>query len=81
MTLEVKYDPESADIMLFLMARQEHYSDDVEDLDDEIDKIRRMYRSAGFIDTIDFHVMTDFQPPLQIWTILTGTNFINLLLI
>jgi len=67
LSLEVKYDPESLHIMLFLKVRQEHYSDDsVEDLDDKIEIIRRMYSSAGLIDTIDFHVMTDFQPPVQI---------------
>ena len=67
LSLEVEYDPESADIMLYLTARREHYSDDsVEDLDDKIEKIRKMYRNAGLVNTIDFHVMTDYQPLLQI---------------
>jgi len=67
LSLEVEYDPESPDIMLYLTARREHYSDDsVEDLDDKIERIRRMYSSAGFVDTDDFHVMTDYQQPVQI---------------
>jgi len=67
LSLEVEYDPESADIMLYLTARREQYSDDnIEDLDDKIERIRRMYRSAGFVDTIDFLVMTDYQQPVQI---------------
>ena len=67
LSLEVEYDPESLHIMLFLMVRQEHYSDDsVEDIWEKIERIRRMYRSTGLVDTIDFHVMTDYQPPVQI---------------
>jgi len=67
LSLEVEYDPESLHIMLFLMVRQKHYSDDsVEDIREKIEIIRRMYRSAGLVDTIDFHVMTDYQSPLQI---------------
>jgi hypothetical protein len=66
LSLEVRYDPESPDIMLFLMVRQEDYNDDIDDIDDKIKHIKRMYRSAGLVDTIDFLIMTDFQPPLQI---------------
>jgi hypothetical protein len=66
LSLEIEYDPESLHIMLFLMTRQEHYSDDIEDLDDKIKSIRRMYKSAGLVNTLDFHVMTDYQPPLKL---------------
>jgi hypothetical protein len=66
LSLEVRYDPESADITLFLMMRKEDYDDDIEDIQEKIKRIRRMYRSAGFVDTIDFHAMTDYQAPLQI---------------
>jgi len=66
LSLEVKYDPESADIMLFLMARQEHYSDDIGDFEDKIESIRRMCENSGLVDTIDFLIMSDYQPPLQI---------------
>jgi hypothetical protein len=63
LSLEVEYDPESADIMLYLMARQE---DNSRDIQDKIESVRKMYRSVGFVDTIDFLIMTDFQSPLQI---------------
>jgi len=66
LSLEVKYDPESADITLFLMVRKEDYDDDIEDIQDKIKRIRRMYWNSGLVDTIDFHVMTDYQPTLQI---------------
>jgi hypothetical protein len=66
LSLEVKYDPESLHIMLFLMARQEHYSDEIEDIYDKIERIRMMYENSGLVDTIDFLVMTDFQSPLEI---------------
>jgi len=66
LSLEVEYDPESLHIMLFLMARQEHYSDDIEDIYDKIKSIRKMYENSGLVDTVDFLVMTDFQPPLEI---------------
>jgi hypothetical protein len=63
LSLEVRYDPESLDSMLFLMARQEHNSEDIQD---KIKSIRRMYESSDLADTFDFHVMADYQPPLQI---------------
>jgi len=63
LSLEVEYDPESLHIMLYLMARQE---DNSKDIQDKIKSIRKMYESSGLIDTVDFHVMTDFQPPLQL---------------
>jgi hypothetical protein len=63
LSLEVRYDPESLDIMLFLMARQE---DNSKDIQDKIESVRRMYENSGLVDTFDFHVMTDFQSPLQI---------------
>jgi hypothetical protein len=66
LSLEVEYDPESPDIMLYLTARQEHYNDDIKNIDDKIERIRRMYESSGLIDTVDFHVMTDYQPPLDL---------------
>ena len=66
LSLEVEYDPESADITLFLMVRKEDYSDDIEDIQDKIKRIRRMYRSAGLVDTDDFHVMTDYQHPVKL---------------
>jgi len=66
LSLEVEYDPESADITLFLMVRKEDYSGNIEDIEDKIKGIRRMYRSVGLVDTDDFHVMTDCQAPLQI---------------
>jgi hypothetical protein len=66
LSLEVKYDPESLHIMLFLMARQEHYSDDIEEIEDKIKSIRKMCRSSGLVDTIDFHIMSDYQPPLKL---------------
>jgi len=65
LSLEVEYDPESADITLFLTARQEHY-DDIKDIEDKIKSIRRMYMSSGLIDTDDFHVMSDYQQPLKL---------------
>jgi len=64
LALEVKQDPESLHIMLLLMARQEHYSEDLNDILDKIKSIRRMCESSGLVDTIDFLVMTDGQPPL-----------------
>jgi hypothetical protein len=66
LSLEVEYDPESLDVMLFLMVRQEHYSEDLDEILDKIKSIRKMYRSAGFVDTSDFLVMTDGQPPLEL---------------
>jgi len=63
LSLEVEYDPESLHVMLYLMARQE---DNSKDIQDKIKSIRKMYESSGFIDTADFLVMTDFQPPLQL---------------
>jgi len=66
LSLEVDHDPESPDIMLLLMVRQENYSDDIEDIDDKIKRIRRMYESSGLVDTIDFLVMSDYQPPLEL---------------
>jgi len=66
LSLEVKYDPESSDITLFLTARQEHYSDNFDDILDKITSIRRMCRSSGLAHTDDFHVMTDGQPPLEL---------------
>jgi len=66
LSLEVDYDPESADITLFLMVRKEYYDDDIEDTEDKIKSIRNMYRNAGLVDTDDFYIMTDFQPPVQI---------------
>jgi len=66
LSLEVEQDPESLHIMLFLTARQEQYSKDLDDILDKIKNIRRMYRSAGFVNTLDFHVMTDAQPPLKL---------------
>jgi hypothetical protein len=66
LSLEVDYDPESSDITLFLTARQEHYSEDINDIMDKIKSIRRMCKNSGLVDSDDFHVMTDGQPPLQI---------------
>jgi len=66
LSLEVEYDPESADITLFLMVRKEDYSDSIDDIDDKINNIRRMYWNSGLVDTDDFHVMTDYQSPVQI---------------
>jgi hypothetical protein len=66
LSLEVDYDPESADITLFLMVRREDYSDNIEDIEDKIKSIRKMYRNSGLVDTIDFFVMTDCQPPLKL---------------
>ena len=66
LSLEVKYDPESADITLFLMARKEDYSDSIKDIEDKIMTIRRMYWNSGLVDTDDFHVMTDYQAPLKL---------------
>ena len=77
LSLEVEYDPESPDIMLYLMARQEDYNNDINDIRDKIKSIRKMYESSGLVDTVDFLIMTDFQPPLKLWPILTGTNFSN----
>jgi len=66
LSLEVRYDPESADATLFLMVRKEDYSGNIEDIKDKINSIRRMYWDSGLVDTIDFHVMTDFQAPVQV---------------
>ena len=65
LSLEVRYDPESADITLFLMVRKEDYDDDI-DIQDKIKKIRRMYWDSGLVDTDDFHVMTDYQSPVKL---------------
>jgi hypothetical protein len=65
LSLEVDYDPETPDITLLLMVRQKQYNDDP-DIDDKIKSIRKMYRSSGLVDTDDFHVMTDYQPPLDL---------------
>jgi hypothetical protein len=66
LSLEVEYDPESADITLFLMVRKEDYSDSIDDIENKINDIRRMYWNSGLVDTDDFHVMTDYQSPVQI---------------
>ena len=61
LSLEVEQDPDSPHHMLCLTIRQEEYSTDIHE---QIREIRERYRSAGFIDTVDFIVTTDYQPPL-----------------
>jgi hypothetical protein len=61
LSLEVEQDPETLHHMLFLTIRQEEYSMDIRD---KIRTIREIYRNAGLIDTLDFIVTTDYQPPL-----------------
>ena len=64
LSLEVEQDPETSHQMLFLTVRQEEYSMDIQDT---IRTIREKYRGAGLMDTLDFIVTTDYQPPLQIY--------------
>jgi len=66
LSLEVKQDPESLHIMLLLMVRQEHYSEDLDEIRNKIKTIRRICTSSGFIDADDFLVMADGQPPLEL---------------
>ena len=66
LALEVDYDPENLHIMLILTARQEHYSDDFNDILDKIERIRKMCRDSGLVDSDDLHIMTDGQPPLEL---------------
>ena len=66
LSLEVEQDPESRHIMLFLTARQEHYSEDLNEILDKIKTIRRICANSGLVDADDFLVMTDGQPPLKL---------------
>ena len=66
LAVEVDYDPESADIILILTARQEHYSEDFNDILDKIERIRRVCRNSGLVDSDALHIMTDGQPPLEL---------------
>jgi hypothetical protein len=63
LSLEVGNDPESGEKTLGLFVRSNSYPDDFHD---RLKVIRKNYRSAGFLDSIDFAITTDYQPPLSL---------------
>jgi hypothetical protein len=62
LSLEVEHDPESGRPTLYLFIRKNNYTEDIQG---KIKEIRKIYRNSGYIDSIDFVVTTDYQPPLS----------------
>ena len=62
-SLEVVEDVESGKTSVILFVRSNNYP---ENFHDKLKIVRSLYRSAGYLDSIDFSVTTDYQPPLSL---------------
>lgn len=62
-SLEVVEDVDSGEKSVFLFIRSNNYTDDFHE---KLKTVRSIYRSAGYLDSIDFSVTTDYQPPLSL---------------